>query len=45
MDSKKRQQGAGKVFAGVEELCKITKIGKSWKMGWEWSGELQTGAK
>ena len=21
------------------------KIGKSWKMGWEWSGELQTGAK
>ena len=31
--------------AGVGEICKNVKIDKSWKMGWEWSGEVQTGAK
>ena len=38
-------RGAARVGAGVGKICKITKIGKSCKMGWEWSGELQTGAK
>ena len=33
------------MVAGVWKICKITKISKSCKMGWEWSGELQTGAK
>ena len=43
--SKKRKQGWESVVAGVVKICKITNIGKSCKMGWEWSGELQTGAK
>ena len=43
--AKKRRQGAEQVVAGVGEICKNVKIGKSWKMDWEWSGEVQTGAK
>ena len=43
--SKKRKQGAERVVAGVRKIYKITKIGKSWKMGWERAGQLQTGAK
>ena len=43
--SRNRKQGAARVGAGVGKICKNMKIGKSWKMGWEWSGEVQTGAK
>ena len=43
--AKKRKQVAEQVVAGVGKICKNMKIGKSCKMGWEWSGELQTGAK
>ena len=43
--ARKRKQGAARVGAGVGKICKNMKIGKSWKMGWEWSGELQTGPK
>ena len=43
--SKKRKQRPEQVVAGVGEICKNMKIGKSWKMGWEWSGEVQTGPK
>ena len=32
-------QPAGWLFANSQPA------GKSWNMGWEWSGELQTGAK
>ena len=38
--ARKRKQGAD-----VGEICKSMKSGTSWKMGWEWSGELQTGPK
>ena len=31
------------VVAGVWILCKITKIGELFKMGWESAGEVQTG--
>ena len=43
--ARKRKQGAEQVVAGVGEICKNMKIGESWKMGWEWSGEVQTGPK
>ena len=43
--ARKRKQGAARVGAGVGKICKNMKIGKSWKMGWEWSGEVQTGPK
>ena len=43
--ARKRKQGAARVGAGVGKICKITKIGKSCKMGWEWSGEAETGSK
>ena len=43
--ARKRKQGAERVVAGVGKICKNMKIGKSWKMGWEWSGEVQTGPK
>ena len=43
--ARNRKQGAEQVVAGVGKICEITKIGKSCKMGWEWSGDLQTGAK
>ena len=43
--SRNRKQGAARVGPGVGKIFKIMKIGKSWKMGWEWSGELQTGPK
>ena len=38
--SKKRKQSAERVGAGVGLICKNMQIGKSWKMGWEWSGEV-----
>ena len=41
----KRKQRWEWVVAGVGKICKITKIGKSCKTVWEWSEELQTGAK
>ena len=45
VDSKKRKQGMERVVAGVGKLCKNMKNReKGWKMGWERSGELQTGA-
>ena len=40
----KEETGVARVSAGVGKICKNVKIG-SWKMGWEWSGELQTGPK
>ena len=43
--ARNRKQGAERVGAGVGKICKNMKIGKSWKMGWEWLGEVQTGAK
>ena len=43
--ARNRKQGAERVGAGVGKICKNMKIGKSWKMGWEWSGEVQTGPK
>ena len=43
--ARNRKQGAEQVVAGVGKICKDMKIGKSWKMGWEWLGELQTGPK
>ena len=43
--SRNRKQGAARVGPGVGKIFKNMKIGKSWKMGWEWSGDLQTGAK
>ena len=43
--AKKRKRGTESVVAGVRKVCRISKIGKSWKMGWEWSGEVQTGPK
>ena len=45
MGAKNRKQGAEQVVAGVGKICKNMKIGKSWKMGWEWSWEVQTGPK
>ena len=43
--SRNRKQGAARVGPGVGKIFKNMKIGKSWKMGWEWSGEVQTGPK
>ena len=43
--ARNRKQGVARVGAGVGKICKIMKIGKSCKMGLEWSGEVQTGAK
>ena len=43
--ARKKKQGAARVRVGVGKICKNMKIGKSWKMGWEWSGEVQTGPK
>ena len=43
--ARKRKQGAARVGAGVDKICKHMKIGKSCKMGLEWWGELETGAK
>ena len=43
--ARKRKQGAEQVVAGVGEIWKNMKIRESWKMGWEWSGEVQTGPK
>ena len=38
--AKKRKQGAAGWGWGWGKYVKIWKSGKSWKMGWEWSGEV-----
>ena len=43
--ARNRKQGAARMGPGVGKIYENIKIGKSWKMGWEWSGEVQTGAK
>ena len=40
--ARKRKQGAARMGAGVGQICENMKIGKSWKVSWEWSGEVQT---